>query len=86
MKNTIINIEIIKKIASALGELNEKIIFVGGAIISMYVNDPAADDVRPTKDIDLTVKVATYTELENIRVELNKKGFKQSSDNFLPCK
>lgn len=51
----------------------------------MYVNDPAADDVRPTKDIDLTVKVATYTELENIRVELNKKGFKQSS-NFLPCK
>lgn len=85
MKNTIINIEIIKKIASALGELNEKIIFVGGAIISMYVNDPAADDVRPTKDIDLTVKVATYTELENIRVELNKKGFKQSS-NFLPCK
>lgn len=85
MKNTIINIEIIKKIASALGELNEKIIFVGGATISMYVNDPAADDVRPTKDIDLTVKVATYTELENIRVELNKKGFKQSSD-FLPCK
>lgn len=85
MKNTIINIEIIKKIASALGELNEKIIFVGGATISMYVNDPAADDVRPTKDIDLTVKVATYTELENIRVELNKKGFKQSS-NFLPCK
>lgn len=85
MKNTIINIEIIKKIASALGELNEKIIFVGGATISMYVNDPAAADVRPTKDIDLTVKVATYTELENIRVELNKKGFKQSS-NFLPCK
>jgi len=62
MKNTIINIEIIKKIASALGELNEKIIFVGGATISMYVNDPAADDVRPTKDIDLTVKVATYTD------------------------
>jgi len=32
MKNTIINIEIIKKIASALGELNEKIIFVGGGM------------------------------------------------------
>lgn len=86
MKNTIINIEIIKKIASALGELNEKIIFVGGATISMYVNDPAADDVRPTKDIDLTVKVATYTELENIRVELNKKGFKQSSDLDVICR
>lgn len=46
MKNTqIINI-IIERVANALGELNEKVIYVGGAIVSLYINDPAAEDVR----------------------------------------
>jgi hypothetical protein len=49
MKNAIINKGIIKKIALALGELNEQVIYVGGATVGLYINDPAADDVRPTK-------------------------------------
>jgi hypothetical protein len=61
MKNTLINKAIIKKIAVALGELNEKVIYVGGATVCLYINDPAADDVRPTKDIDITVKAALVT-------------------------
>ena len=51
MKNNQINIGVIKKIASALGELNVKVVYVGGAVVSLYVNDPAADEVRPTLDI-----------------------------------
>jgi hypothetical protein len=54
MKNTTINLGIIKTIATALGELNEKVIYVGGAVVSLYINDPAADDVRPTKDVDIS--------------------------------
>ena len=65
MENTLINRAIIKRIAIALGELNEKVIYVGGATVSLYINDPAADDVRPTKDVDITVKVASMLELEN---------------------
>ena len=86
MKNTLINKVIIKKIAAALGELNEKVIYVGGATVSLYINDPAADDVRPTKDIDITIKVASILELENIRELLNKKGFKQSADLDVICR
>ena len=37
----------------ALGELNNKVVYVGGAVVSLYVNDPAAEEPRPTKDIDL---------------------------------
>ena len=58
MKNTIINNAIIERVANALGELNEKVIYVGGATVSLYINDPAADDVRPTKDVDISIKVA----------------------------
>jgi hypothetical protein len=48
MRNTQINNIIIERVANALGELNEKVIYVGGATVSLYINDPAADDVRPT--------------------------------------
>lgn len=39
-----IDTESIVEVASALGELNEKTVFVGGAVVSIYVNDPAADE------------------------------------------
>ena len=53
MRNRIIHLDLIETIAAALGELNEKVVFVGGAVVGLYANDLAADDVRPTKDIDI---------------------------------
>jgi len=47
----LINRAIIKKVAVALGDLNKKVIYVGGATVSLYINDPGADDVRPTKPL-----------------------------------
>lgn len=75
LKNTLINRAIIQKIAHALGELNERVVFVGGAVVSLYVDDPSADDVRPTKDIDFSMEIAHLAELESIRERLIKKGF-----------
>lgn len=86
MKNTIINNAIIERVANALGELNEKVIYVGGATVGLYINDPAAEDVRPTKDVDISIKVASFVELEDIREQLTDKGFKQSSDLDVICR
>jgi predicted nucleotidyltransferase len=79
MKNNTINRGIIKKVALALKEINEEVIYVGGATVCLYINDPAADDVRPTKDIDISLSVASLTELEIIREKLNKRGFIQTA-------
>lgn len=54
LKNTQINRAVTKKIAKALGDINEKVVYVGGAVVSLYIDDASADDVRPTKDLDLT--------------------------------
>ncbi len=70
MTQSKINIETIKKIATALAELNDRVIYVGGAVIGLYVNDPAAVDLRPTKDVDISLSIATLGELENIRIKL----------------
>lgn len=86
MKNTIINRMVIQKVANALGDLNSQVIYVGGATVSLYCNDPAADDVRPTKDIDISLKVASLAHLEEIREELVKRGFKQTADLDVICR
>ena len=86
VKNTAINREVIRKIASALGEMNEQVVYVGGATVSLYINDPAADDVRPTKDVDISMAIISFGELEAIRQKLIMKGFKQSQDDNVICR
>lgn len=86
LKNTLINRAATKKIALALGELNEKVVYVGGAVVSLYINDASAEDVRPTKDIDITMEITSYSELEALREELTAKGFYQSSEDTVICR
>ncbi|MBD3223664.1 MAG: hypothetical protein GF313_02975 [Caldithrix sp.] len=86
LKNTTINRKVIRKIAIALGPLNEQVMYVGGATVSLYINDPAADDVRPTKDVDISLALASLGELETIREELTQKGFKQSPEDNVICR
>ena len=86
MKNTLINREATKKIAIALGELNEYVVYVGGAVVSLYIDDPSAEDVRPTKDIDISLEIATLGELEALRKKLIEKGFFQSHEDDVICR
>jgi predicted nucleotidyltransferase len=86
LNNNEFNREVILKISLALGEMNERVIFVGGATIGFYINDPAAEDVRATNDVDITVEIATLGELESIRQELVEKGFTQSPVDNLICR
>ena len=86
LKNTHINREATKIIARALGELNERVVYVGGAVVSLYINDPAAEDIRPTKDIDISLEIASIGELEKLRTYLGEKGFVQSHEDQVMCR
>ncbi len=86
LKNTQINREVAKRIANALGEMNDRVVYVGGAVVSLYIDDPSADDVRPTKDIDISMKILSLRELEQIRQELIKRGFSQSHEDNVICR
>lgn len=86
MKNTIINRRAAKRVAVALGELNAKVVFVGGAMISLYIDDLAAEDVRPTKDIDITFRIVSTGELEVLRETLVSRGFSQSAEDDVICR
>ena len=60
--------------------------YVGGAVVSLYINDPGADDVRPTKDIDISLEIASLGELEALRQKLNSKGFIQTAEDNIICR
>ncbi|WP_416443431.1 hypothetical protein ACH3O9_00875 [Leeuwenhoekiella sp. A16] len=86
LKNTKINLEATKQVAVALGILNKNVVYVGGAMVSLYIDDPAAEDVRPTKDIDITLEIANVKELEELRVDLEERGFIQSAEDDVICR
>ena len=86
LKNTRINLLATKKVATALGDLNPVVVFIGGAVVSFYIDDPAAADVRPTKDIDIGLQITTIPQLEEIREMLIARGFKQSHQDDVTCR
>ena len=49
------NLPHLRRIAEALGELREQVVFVGGAVAGLLVTDPLAESVRATRDVDAVV-------------------------------
>lgn len=86
VKNKKINEGIIKKIAVALGELNKDVVYVGGAVVSLYADDPAAEDVRPTKDVDIFLEIASYSRLTELQQKIAKKGFTPAVEEKIMCR
>ncbi len=85
MENKIINIAIIKKVAIALKELKDQMVFVGGAVISLYTDDPAADEVRPTQDIDMTINLKGFGAWARMQERLSELGFYPNSEGHAIC-
>ena len=73
LKNQIINLKVVEKVAIALEELNNDVIYVGGAVVSLYVTDEGAEQPRPTKDIDVSVQISTYGQMDDLREKLATK-------------
>ena len=84
--NTSQNIKSIKIIARALGDLNEKAVFTGGAVLSLYADDPAAPDVRPTRDMDIVVEIASQSELKILRQKLAVRNIHPAKDEKVLCR
>lgn len=74
LKNQTINIKVVEKVAISLEEINNEVIYVGGAIVSLYVTDEGAEQPRPTKDIDISVQISSLSQMERLREKLASKN------------
>lgn len=85
MINHVLNITRIKAVHNALGELAPEIIFVGGAVVSLYADRPY-DDTRPTDDIDIVVELLDYTGYAALEEKLREKGFVNDIESKIICR
>lgn len=84
LKNQTINLKVLEKVAIALEEINDEVVYVGGAVVSLYVTDVGSEQPRPTKDIDISVQIGSYSEMEGLRERLaQKQFFPNPADNIL---
>lgn len=78
-----INITRIKAVSNALAGLKDKVVFVGGATVSLYA-DRIAPEVRPTEDVDVLVEIASRWDFAALEEQLRKIGFvNDTSSKFL---
>lgn len=72
------NTELLSRMAEALGELRERLVFVGGCATALLITDPAAAPARATQDVDAVVAVASTVEYQRLGEALRARGFSQT--------
>lgn len=69
------NLEMIETVAAGLGQLRKEAVFVGGASTCLHIDDPAAEGVRPTEDVDCVIEVSNRTGYSQVEKRLRGLGF-----------
>lgn len=69
-----VNLKSIEKVALKLEEINDEVVYVGGAVVSLYATAPGADQPRPTRDIDISIKISSYSQMDEFSERLASKN------------
>jgi predicted nucleotidyltransferase len=67
-----------------LGELRDRVVFVGGMVRGLLVTDPGAPPERPTDDVDLIVELSSTAAYHRLAVELRSLGFREDATPGAP--
>jgi predicted nucleotidyltransferase len=72
-----ISVECIATVAKGLGDLLERVVFVGGATLGFYVDQLPEKlmDVRGSEDVDLVVEISTRAHYADLEASLRRRGF-----------
>ena len=76
--------EMMEIVAGGLGDLLERVVFVGGATTLLYYEDAAASRIRPTTDVDCIVEIASRGQYNIFEDELRRLKFKNDMRQGAP--
>ena len=62
--------------ARALGQLRERVVFIGGSTVGLYNTTPGAPESRPTTDVDCIIEVVPRMAYYALEEELRALGFR----------
>jgi len=79
------NITRIKVVYQSLGELRNKVVFVGGATISLY-SERQTFETRPTDDVDVIIELLNYSGRAELEEKLRQIGFTHDVESGVVCR
>jgi predicted nucleotidyltransferase len=77
------NVALVEAVAHALGEINSRVIFVGGCAVGLLITDDARPIVRATQDVDLVTEIATVAQYRELAKELKQAGFTEDRGDVI---
>lgn len=78
------NVAKLELVAYALGDLRERLLFVGGCAVDLLLTDTAAAPSRVTYDVDLVAQVAALAGYHQLEKEFVRLGFKRDMSEDAP--
>ena len=79
MRTAPANLAMVRHVAERLGDLRERVVFLGGAATTLLITDPAAPDVRPTLDVDVIVEIGSGPDYYRLGQSLREIGFTEDA-------
>lgn len=78
------NIKILTLAAECLGELTKELVFLGGCATGLLITDPAAPEIRITRDVDAIAQITTHMDYYRLAEQLRTCGFFESQEDGAP--
>lgn len=84
MKDPDPNRLMVERVAAQLGDLRQRVVFLGGAATGLLLTDPGAPSIRITKDVDVIVQIGSRKEYRDLEKELLALGFSPDHSEGAP--
>ncbi len=78
------NLDLLILASERLRPLLDRLVFVGGATTGLLISDPAAPDIRSTRDVDVIIEIQHYGDYHKLEKELGDLGFRPSQEEAAP--
>ena len=78
------NRALFESVVRLLAPVLDELVFVGGCTTGLFITDPAAGDIRPTRDVDAIVDVASYAKYMAIAERLRTLGLAEDATPGAP--
>jgi len=74
------NVSMLRAVASAMGDIRDSVVFLGGTVLPHLLTDELSRFVRPAKDVDFIIDFKKKEDLLNFEDALWERGFKKVSN------
>jgi hypothetical protein len=78
------NRALFESVVRLLAPVLDELVFVGGCTTGLFITDPAAGGIRPTKDVDAIVDVTSYAKYAALSARLRALGLAEDTTTGAP--